>query len=299
MSRSATVSAAGFEAIPASTTVTAVHLTVADLSRSVGFYRRVVGLELNWREGRHAAVGTGGADLVVLEETPGARPARGVTGLFHLALLLPDRADLARWLIHAVRDGVALTGASDHFVSESLYLDDPDGHGIEIYADRPRHLWEGVVAERVTVAPLDTRALGETLGGRAPTTYAGMPPETRMGHVHLRVAGIPETVAFYRDLLGFGLMASLGGRAAFFGAGGYHHHLAGNDWGSARASAAGPGVATLAKVIVLLPDRFSRDRIAARAEAAGGPVDVHGSGVLLRDPSGLALELQAGQGRAG
>src|SRR5581483_1505853 len=132
---------------------------------------------------------------------------RGHTGLFHFALLLPDRADLARWLAHAAAERVPLTGASDHLVSEALYMSDPDGHGIEIYRDRPREEWErengGV---RMATLPLDIDDVLDTLDGEEPT-FAGMPAGTRMGHVHLHVAGIDESEAFYRDTLGFDVMA--------------------------------------------------------------------------------------------
>ncbi|MEO8348572.1 MAG: VOC family protein, partial [Acidobacteriota bacterium] len=146
-------------AIPADTRLGAVDLTVADLDRSVEYYEREIGLTVREREAGRAALGAGGEDgedLLVLVEEPGAKPADGFSGLYHFALLVPDRADLARWLAHAARDRVQLVGMSDHFVSEALYLRDPDHHGIEIYADRPRELWEGQVWQRMTSLPLDT-----------------------------------------------------------------------------------------------------------------------------------------------
>jgi len=129
--------------LPPTTRMGAVHLTVADLDRSIAYYETQIGLQVHAREDGRARLGTGGEDLLVLTEEPGAKPADGHSGLFHFALLVPERIDLARWLAHAARDRVALTGLSDHFVSEALYLRDPDHHGIEIYADRPRELWEG------------------------------------------------------------------------------------------------------------------------------------------------------------
>ena len=129
--------------IPAATRMGAVHLTVGDLDRSLRYYGGQVGLELLGREGGTASLGAGGIELLGLVEEPGAQPAGRHTGLFHFALLVPERADLARWLAHAARDRVPLVGMSDHFVSEALYLTDPDGHGIEIYHDRPREVWEG------------------------------------------------------------------------------------------------------------------------------------------------------------
>src|SRR5829696_7692607 len=143
-----TAGAAAVDEIPAGTRLGAVHLTVADLDRAVEYYEREIGLALRERDHGQAALGTGGEDLLVLVEEQGAKPADGFSGLYHFALLVPDRTDLARWLAHAARDRVQLVGMSDHFVSEALYLRDPDHHGIEIYADRPRELWEGEVWER-------------------------------------------------------------------------------------------------------------------------------------------------------
>ncbi len=231
--------------IPPATRPGAVHLTVADLKRSLDYYEQRDRLEVHERRGERATLGVGEEDLLVLVEQPGAGLARGYCGLYHFALLLPRREDLARWLAHAVRDRVALVGMSDHFVSEAIYLSDPDGHGIEIYWDRPREVWEGRVAERMTTLPLDTSSLFGELADPANEPFGGLPVGTTMGHVHLCVADIAQTIAFYRDVLGFGLMASLGGQAAFLSAGGYHHHLGANIWESAGVGQAPEGTAAL------------------------------------------------------
>jgi catechol 2,3-dioxygenase len=267
-------------AISPSTEVGPVHLTVADLQRSLRYYREAVGLEV-LEENGGVALGAGGRELLVLVEEPGARPAYGHTGLYHFALLLPDRVDLARWLAHARRDDVPLVGLSDHFVSEAIYLSDPDGHGIEIYWDRPREVWEGQVFERMTTLPLDVAGLlGEVPVPDEP--FRGLPAGTSMGHVHLKVASIPETIAFYRDVLGFELMARLGEQAAFLAAGGYHHHIGANTWESAGASPPPPGTAALRHVTIVLPDGAERDRVLARLGEEGP---------LVNDPSGNALLL--------
>src|SRR5436309_9787775 len=213
-----------------------VHLTVADLERSLRYYQSAIGLRVHARENGRARLGTGGEDLIVLTGEPGARPADGYSGLFHFALLVPERIDLARWLAYAARERVPLSGLSDHYVSEAIYLTDPDHHGIEIYADRPRELWEGEVGLRLTTLPLDVDSLLGELDDPAAEPFDRLPAGTDMGHVHLRVASIPETIAFYRDVLGFGLQAALGEQAAFLGAGGYHHHIGANTWESAGAS---------------------------------------------------------------
>ena len=227
----------------------------------------------------------------MLVEEPGARPSHRHTGLYHFALLVPERPELARWLAHAARDRVSLTGLSDHSVSEAIYLRDPDGHGIEIYADRPRDQWEGRVAERMTTLPLDVDSLLGELPDPATEPFDGLASGTVMGHVHLKVAGIPGTVEFYRDVIGFGLIAALDEQAAFLSAGGYHHHLGANTWESAGAAPPPPGSASLRHATIVVPDAAERDRVLARIEAAGAQIAEHDGAPLVRDPSGNALVL--------
>jgi catechol 2,3-dioxygenase len=274
--------------IAPATTVGAVHLSVADLGRSLDFYERALGLGTLEREDGRASLGAGGGPLLVLAEEPGARPADGFAGLFHFALLVPTRVDLARWLAHAVRERVPLTGASDHFVSEAVYLRDPDHHGIEVYRDRPREHWEGQVG-RMGTWPLDVDDVFRELGDPRTEPFEALADGTTMGHVHLRVAEIPATVAFYRDVLGFELMAEYGAQAAFLAAGGYHHHVGANIWESRGAPPAPDGTARLLQATVVLPDAEERDRVAGRVEDAEERED----GVLVRDPSGNAILLAA------
>jgi catechol 2,3-dioxygenase len=248
----------------------AVHLTVADLERSIAYYENEIGLRVHAREGETARLGTG-EDLLVLTEEAGALPADGYSGLFHFALLVPTRPDLARWLAHAARERVQLAGLSDHYVSEAIYLSDPDHHGIEIYADRPRELWEGQVMERMTTLPLDTNDLIAELDDPAAEPFVGLAEGTTMGHVHLSVADAEQSEAFYRDL-GFDLMARYGGEAVFLSSGGYHHHLGANTWQSRGAPYAPEGRARLTRVEILVPG-------ATEAE--------------LVDPSGIPLTITA------
>jgi catechol 2,3-dioxygenase len=273
------------------TALGAVHLTVADLGRSVAYYERAIGLESLDRDAGTASLGTDGHALVVLVEEAGAESAAGFCGLYHLALLVPERRELASWLAHAARDQVPLVGLSDHFVSEALYLSDPDGHGIEIYRDRPREHWEGRVAARMTTQRLDVENLLGELEDPRSDPWQGLPANTTMGHVHLRVADIPGTVRFYRDVLGFGLMAALGAQAAFLGAGGYHHHVGANTWESAGATPPPPGTAALRHATIVLPDAAERDRALERLARAGVEPERHDPHPQVRDPSGNALVL--------
>jgi catechol 2,3-dioxygenase len=271
----------------------AVHLTVADLERSLAYYETAIGLAVRERDGDRGSLGTPDAELLVLVEEPGAAPVLRHTGLFHYALRLPERADLARWLAHAARTGVPLAGMSDHFVSEAIYLGDPDGHGIEIYRDRPRDMWEGKVWAGMTTEPLDVTSLLGELDDPATEPFDRLPAGTDMGHVHLQVADTAEAIAFYRDVLGFELMADLFGSAAFFGAGGYHHHVGANTWHSRGAGPPPSGSAALRHATIVLPDAGERDRVAGRVADAGVEPEARAEGVLVRDPSGIALLLTA------
>jgi catechol 2,3-dioxygenase len=270
-----------------------VHLTVGDLERSLAYYREEIGLDVLDQGAGRAVLGTPERTLLVLCEEAGVLPAGRSTGLYHFALLVPKRRQLASWLAHAARDQVSMTGLSDHFVSEALYLRDPDGHGIEIYWDRPRDTWEGQVGERMTTLPLDVDSLMSELPDPDADEFAGLPAGTVMGHVHLKVADVHETIGFYRDVLGFGLMAHLGPAAAFLSAGGYHHHLGGNTWESAGASPAPDGTAALRHFTIVLPDDHELDMTMARLSAAGVPAEESGHGPLVRDPSGNAVVLAA------
>jgi catechol 2,3-dioxygenase len=277
-------------ALAPDTTVGPIHLTVADLPRSVRWYEGTLGLGPTATDEPAGAtsLGVGGDDLVVLHEEPGARPVEGHTGLFHYALLVPERADLGAWLAHVLGDRIPLTGASDHIVSEALYLRDPDNHGIEVYRDRPRDEWERD-GEQVRMAS-DRLDLPSLLAA-APDGPAGVPAGTRMGHVHLHVADIPAAEAFYRDVLGFDKTAMLGDQASFFSAGGYHHHVGVNTWAGVGVPPPPPGSAALRHATILLPTADERERVAGRASDAGAEPVATGDGILIRDPSANGLVL--------
>jgi catechol 2,3-dioxygenase len=257
--------------LPATIQMGPVELSVADLERSLDYYRSAIGLEVLSRGNGGASLGAGGTELLRLVEEPGATPSHGYSGLFHFALLVPGRASLGRWLVHAARDGVQLTGASDHTVSEALYLRDPDHHGIEIYADRPREQWEGRVGHLMGTVPLDLDGVVATADG----DFDGLPEGTRMGHVHLSVADVDDTTRFYRDQLGLDVTAQLGDQAVFLSAGGYHHHLGGNTWNSRGAVQPPLGTARLRSFTIVVPGAQTTE--------------------TLEDPSGNTLVLQPGR----
>src|SRR3954451_5725205 len=276
-------------AIAPETRMGAVHLTVSDLARSLEYYEGVVGLQVHGRDNGDARLGTGGEDLLVLYEEPGAQPAPRNTGLFHFALLVPSRHDLARWLAHAANDQIPLEGLSDHLVSEAIYLRDPDWHCIEIYRDRPRAEWErdGEFVRMATI-PLDIPGVMTALDDEEPA-FERMPTGTTMGHVHLQVADIPSAEQFYTEVLGFDVQARYGTQATFVSAGGYHHHLGANTWNSRGAAPAPEGSAALRHAIVLVPDERELQRIATLAADATAAPD---GGVCVRDPSQNKLLLQ-------
>lgn len=270
-----------------------VSLTIADLDRSVRYYRDGLGLHVRRRDDGAAWLGTDGADILHLVERPGAlpHPARGVTGLYHFAILVPSRRALARSLRQLAQSGTPLGGASDHRVSEALYLTDPDGNGIEIYRDRPRDEWafrEGTIV--ITTERLDFDSLlGELAGDDTP--WLGLEAGTRLGHMHLHVGHLPEAVRFYQELIGLDLMMMYGPTAAFLSAGGYHHHLGLNTWAGVGAPAPPEGMAGLNWWTLELPADAARQEVIGRLKGAGWPVAEHALGTLVRDPAGNGVVL--------
>jgi catechol 2,3-dioxygenase len=254
-----------------------IALTVHDLDGVADFYRRVIGLEGLSGSGDELVLGVGSLPLVTLRRDRAARRAgRGEAGLFHTAFLMPSRAALAGWLVHAAGLGVRLEGASDHLVSEAIYLSDPEGNGIEVYADRPRAGWLGPDgAIRMATERLDLNALARAADG----AWAGAPDGSVIGHVHLQAGAVPEAEAFWNGVMGFEIAAHYPG-AAFFGSGGYHHHIAANTWNSRGAGQRDFPCTGLAE-LVLLADAASHDGIVARLGGASG-ADPWGTPVTLR-----------------
>jgi catechol 2,3-dioxygenase len=280
--------------IPPDTSVGRVRVRVADLDALASFYERVVGLRSVERDGGIARLGPdGGEPLVELVAAPDAPRAPSFsTGLFHLAILVPDRVELARSLARVAGAGWRLTGASDHLVSEALYLQDAEGNGIEIYTDRPREQWGHDRGEiRMATLPLDLENVLEELES-SERQANGMPAATTIGHVHLRVADIPASEGFYNGSLGLDVMVRSYPGALFLAAGGYHHHLGVNTWQSQDAPPPPEGALGLDRYELVLPDASSRDAAADRLADSGDPVRLD-EGVLATDPSGNRVLLTA------
>ena len=282
--------------LPAEITLGLASLLVADLERSVSFYRDTLGFHVLHREGETATLSAGEDNAPILEliALAGARPKpRRTTGLYHVAILTPSRDALARSLSHLAVSRYPLQGASDHLVSEALYLADPDGNGLEIYRDRPRENWYDATGHfQMGTLPLDLEKLleeGATSTDERPWT--GLDAGTRVGHVHLQVADLAAAVRFYTEGLGFETMVHMPEMgAAFVSAGGYHHHIGLNTWTSHGAPPPPADSAGLRVFEIVVPDGKTLDDVAARLTALTAPFKRTANALETRDPSGnLAL----------
>ena len=274
--------------LPAATRLGAIRLRVGDVDEMTSFYERAIGLRRLDRSNGLASLGTpDGGPLVELLADPSAppRPAR-TTGLFHLALLVPTRADLARALRRVVAAGWRLSGASDHLVSEALYLADPEGNGIELYRDRPREDWPRAGDElRMDTLALD---LDDLLREAGAADDDGMASGTTLGHVHLQVADLAAAEAFWVDALGLDVTVRGYPGALFTSAGGYHHHVGLNTWAGQGAPAPPPGARGLVHFELVLPDDES---LGAAAGRVGGDTE-RADGIVARDASENAVLLR-------
>ncbi len=269
-----------------------VHLTVSDLDRSIAFYESAIGLQLARRDGSEAALGAGGDDLLVLVEEPDARRAGRHAGLYHFALLYPSRLELARAAQRLIATQTPVSGASDHKISEAIYLPDPDGNGIELAADRARERW-GDLADPTALGgpePLDMQGLmalveGEDLHERAAE-------DLKVGHVHLHVGDVEDALGFWRDLIGFEVMTRLPS-AAFIAAGGYHHHLGLNTWRGEGVPRMPSGVVGMRHWTIVLDTPAEVAEVRERLVAAGAPTAELPDGFLTRDPWNNALVVRS------
>jgi catechol 2,3-dioxygenase len=281
--------------LPADTAIGPVELIVRDLERSLDFYEGTIGLQGLDRQGAEATLGAGGEAILVLRGDPDApERARGTTGLFHFAILVPSREELARSLVRLAKQRWPLSGASDHLVSEALYLADPDGIGIEIYRDRPRQDWPRDGGEvRMATIPLDLDSLLAQSGQRPGAKAEALAPGTRIGHVHLNVADLDASERFWCDLVGFEVTVRSYPGALFVSAGGYHHHVGLNTWNGAGAPAPPEGAIGLRRFAIAVPEDAAGEA-RERLLAAGVAVEGGDGAWRARDPAGTTVELAAG-----
>src|SRR5262245_210489 len=274
--------------------VGAYALKVRDLDRVTAFYRDVLGLAVLDQTKDGAVLGAGGVPFVHLEHQPDAKPDdTRQAGLYHTAFLMPTRADLARWVLHVARNRVPITGASDHEVSEAIYLDDPEGNGVEVYADRPPATWtwsDGLVrmkTDRLNIDDLARAAAGAS-------DYTAAPDGLRVGHIHLRVGDVATAELFYHGTIG--LAVTRGGRhgASFMSSGGYHHHVAGNVWHSAGAKERDQDRAGLSWFALEAADSDAFDQVGARLAQAGAKLTPTSDGVEASDPRGTRVHITRG-----
>jgi catechol 2,3-dioxygenase len=273
--------------LPSATHIGSVHLTVADLEAQRSFYERALGLRELERDGSTVRLGPDGGPVILeLTGDPDApRRPHGTTGLYHLAVLVPGRADLGQALRRVIESGWRFTGASDHLVSEALYLNDPEGNGIEIYRDRPREEWarsdEGVI--QMATLPLDLDGVLGEIEAAEPVP-ALMPAGTHIGHVHLQVANLRDAETFYSGALGFEVMVRTYPGALFVSAGSYHHHIGLNTWESAGGSPPPEGSTGLRSFELVLPTADDANLVADRAREAGAQVETRDGTAILLDP---------------
>lgn len=269
------------------------HLVVVDLDLLGRYYQQVLGLKQLEASASGMVLGAGGKPLLTLTTRgDAARAPRNAAGLFHNAFLMPNRQELAHWLAHAAHMGVQFDGASDHLVSEAIYLTDPEGNGIEVYRDRRPDEWrynpDGTV--QMATDRLDLQALYDS----APKTpWAGMAPDAAIGHIHLQVGNVPEADRFYEGILGLKKMASYPG-ASFFASGAYHHHVAANVWNSRNATARRGAMTGLNDYALTFNDQDMLARILATLDAQEIKVDRTADGYRLLDPWGIGITLIPG-----
>ncbi len=268
------------------------HLVVRDLPMVSSWYQTIMGLTPIEKTASGETLGVAGRPLLTLTTEGNAATApRNAPGLFHTAFLVPDRTELGRWLAHIAHNNVPLQGASDHLVSEAIYLGDPEGNGIEVYRDRPRAEWNYIEDGMVKMAtlPLDLQALYD----EAPKDkWDGMAGGTAIGHIHLQVSDIPQANAFFRDVLGLDLMATYPG-ASFFASGKYHHHVGANIWNSRGAPKRQANMTGLADYTVHFNDPAKLQNAIVKLDELEIPVTRNGDTVSLIDPWGIGLKLAA------
>ena len=276
-----------------------VTLKVADLKRSLDYYTQIIGLQPRDQNASSAVLGAGSRPILLLEEVDGALPQpANTTGLYHAAILFPDRRSLARKIAQLVAKRIS-PGYADHLVSEAFYLSDPDGNGLELYRDRPRSEWAWAGKQvRMASDPIDFDDFFAEIQSENVETASPLAPDgTKLGHVHLRAADIPLAEAFYHGVLGFDVTASMNG-ALFLSAGGYHHHIGLNTWQSRGGKPPSEPSAGLREFSIWLPERAELERLVKQIQSAGLPVEQGLDSAFVRDPfeNGVRLVVQGAGG---
>lgn len=268
-------------------TIGTVSLKVADLDKQSRFYQDTIGLQVHRQEADTLYLGTGGADLLALTQHKGNYYQQAV-GLYHFALLLPTRYDLALTLKHFAETQTPLHGLSDHLVSEAVYLADPEGNGIEIYADRAADTWFKNGQLQMDTIAINVPNLLQTLDGK-PAVWQGLPAGTIIGHIHLHVSAIPTTEQFYTGVLGLDVMFHMD-TASFLAYDRYHHHIGANIW---RGRKPAPADALGLDHFILQVEQVRLDQILAAVNTNNIPYQANDDGYRLHDPSGIAIQLIA------
>ena len=270
------------------TEIGAVRLAVRDLARMGRFYQDIIGMTVLDQGEGWIDLGVNGVRLVGLVSKPQGVSSPYSTGLYHLAILLPDRFELGRWLIDFLEKGYRLDGAGDHLVSEALYLSDPEGNGIEMYRDRPREDWEIADGQiRMDTLPVDIQSMIQEAPGDG---FNGLPEGTKMGHVHLQVNNVSAVSGFYQQILGFDLVAQLPG-AGFLSAGGYHHHIGMNTWRSNGGITAPPNALGLIDYEVILPNKAALNPLISRLSQHQIAFEQQNGHLRLQDPAGIWINI--------
>ncbi|MBB6285132.1 VOC family protein [Geobacillus subterraneus] len=280
-----------FHSKPA-TFVSQVNIKVENIERSIAFYEQVIGFQVLGRTDRTASFTADGQTVLLFIEQPdNVIPKRGrTTGLYHFAILLPARADLGRVLNHLLRIGYPLQGGADHWVSEAVYLADPDGNGIELYVDRPFSTWrweKGEVA--MSTEPLDVESLIAAGKGEA---WHGLPKETLIGHIHLHVSELKRAEQFYTEGLGFDVVNRYGHQALFLSTGKYHHHIGLNTWNGVGAPMPPANSVGLDSFTMMLPDEETKEKVAVQLMKIGASVAEENGSLVTADPSGNRIVLR-------
>jgi catechol 2,3-dioxygenase len=278
--------------LPSQITISEIELTIQDLNRSIEFYTQVIGFSVRTRNQHSAELGTETSTLVRVIENPKAQKTRGTTGLYHFAILVPQRRVLAKSLTNIIETQTPVQGFADHGVSEAIYLPDPDGNGIEIYRDRPYQEWPFNNGElRMVTDPLDVENLLSEINGNNGQRFK-LPGKTKIGHMHLHVRDIPEAVSFYQDVLGFDLKQRYGPSAAFLAAGNYHHHIGINTWAGVGALPSPEGSIGLRSFTISLPTSKDLDTLEGQIQQAGKKGIQVNDGFIIRDPSNNQIQFK-------